>query len=107
MEELMPTPLPWQCLLAIFLLLLALGQPLLRAIFVRSLQFPPPYSSSSSDDLSQVFYRMGLGDKEIVALSGAHTLGRARTSRSGFGKEVSSLLPRLFFSFSLSLSLCR
>lgn len=36
----------------------------------------------------QVFYRMGLDDKEIVALSGAHTLGRART----FGKEVSLML---------------
>ena len=30
---------------------------------------------------------MGLGDMEIVALSGAHTLGRAKPSRSGFGKE--------------------
>ena len=30
---------------------------------------------------------MGLGDREIVALSGAHTLGRVKPSRSGFGKE--------------------
>lgn len=29
---------------------------------------------------------MGLDDKDIVALSGAHTLGRARPERSGFGK---------------------
>ncbi|CAL4887361.1 unnamed protein product [Urochloa decumbens] len=36
--------------------------------------------------LREVFYRMGLDDKEIVALSGAHTLGRARPDRSGWGK---------------------
>lgn len=30
---------------------------------------------------------MGFNDQEIVALSGAHTLGRARPTRSGFGKE--------------------
>jgi L-ascorbate peroxidase len=29
---------------------------------------------------------MGLDDKEIVALSGAHTLGRSRPERSGWGK---------------------
>lgn len=37
--------------------------------------------------MKNVFYRMGLGDKEIVALSGAHTLGRVNPKRSGFGKE--------------------
>ena len=31
--------------------------------------------------------RMGFNDQEIVALSGAHTLGRAKPTRSGFGKE--------------------
>ncbi|CAI9771198.1 unnamed protein product [Fraxinus pennsylvanica] len=35
--------------------------------------------------LREVFYRMGLSDKVIVALSGGHTLGRAHPERSGFG----------------------
>lgn len=34
--------------------------------------------------LREVFYRMGLGDLEIVALSGAHTLGKAWRENSGF-----------------------
>lgn len=37
--------------------------------------------------LRKVFYRMGLDDEAIVALSGAHTLGRAYKDRSGLGKE--------------------
>eukprot|EP00579_Thalassiosira_antarctica_P005061 CAMPEP_0201881976 /NCGR_PEP_ID=MMETSP0902-20130614/12727_1 /ASSEMBLY_ACC=CAM_ASM_000551 /TAXON_ID=420261 /ORGANISM="Thalassiosira antarctica, Strain CCMP982" /LENGTH=331 /DNA_ID=CAMNT_0048410313 /DNA_START=27 /DNA_END=1022 /DNA_ORIENTATION=- len=37
--------------------------------------------------LRKVFYRMGLGDEEIVALSGAHTFGRAYADRSGLGAE--------------------
>nr|BAJ34299.1 unnamed protein product [Eutrema halophilum] len=41
---------------------------------------------SPADHLRDVFYRMGLNDQEIVALSGAHTLGRARPERSGWGK---------------------
>ncbi|CAI0471575.1 unnamed protein product [Linum tenue] len=34
--------------------------------------------------LRDVFYRMGLCDKDIVALSGGHTLGRCHKERSGF-----------------------
>lgn len=37
--------------------------------------------------LRKVFYRMGLNDEDIVALSGAHTFGRAYADRSGLGKE--------------------
>ncbi|KAI3960591.1 hypothetical protein MKX01_003765 [Papaver californicum] len=34
--------------------------------------------------LKDIFYRMGLSDQDIVALSGGHTLGRAHADRSGF-----------------------
>jgi len=34
-----------------------------------------------------VFYRQGFNDQEIVALSGAHTVGRAHADRSGLGKR--------------------
>eukprot|EP00803_Ostreobium_quekettii_P005110 evm.model.scf_2526.2 EVM.evm.TU.scf_2526.2 scf_2526:7640-12070(-) len=44
-------------------------------------------SATPADHIRKVFYRMGLSDKDIVALSGAHTLGRAYPSRSGFGKD--------------------
>eukprot|EP00798_Chlamydomonas_sp_ICE-L_P019265 gene19265-25901_t len=43
-------------------------------------------SASPGDHLRKIFYRMGLDDKEIVALSGGHTLGRSRPDRSGWGK---------------------
>lgn len=44
-------------------------------------------SKKPEDHLRKVFYRQGHDDQNIVALSGAHTLGRAFTDRSGFGKE--------------------
>lgn len=37
--------------------------------------------------LRKVFYRMGFDDEGIVALSGAHTFGRAYADRSGLGAE--------------------
>jgi L-ascorbate peroxidase len=56
-------------------------------------KFGGPGGTASTEDssvewhLRKVFYRMGLGDEEIVALSGAHTVGRAYADRSGLGAE--------------------
>lgn len=43
-----------------------------------------PNPRGGADHLRTVFYRMGLNDKDIVALSGAHALGGAHKDRSGF-----------------------
>lgn len=43
-----------------------------------------PDGSKGQDHLRNIFYRMGFNDQEIVALSGAHALGRCHTDRSGF-----------------------
>ncbi|KAI9230723.1 MAG: cytosolic ascorbate peroxidase [Piptocephalis tieghemiana] len=43
-----------------------------------------PDASKGTSHLRDIFHRMGLTDKDIVALTGAHTLGRCRPSRSGF-----------------------
>lgn len=43
-----------------------------------------PGGDKKRDHLRDIFYRMGFDDREIVALSGAHTLGRAHPDRSGF-----------------------
>ncbi|KAK0604675.1 hypothetical protein LWI29_018113 [Acer saccharum] len=43
-----------------------------------------PDAKQGVTHLKDVFYRMGLSDKDIVALSGGHTLGRAHLERSGF-----------------------
>lgn len=38
----------------------------------------------TSDHVRDIFYRMGFNDREIVALLGAHALGRCHTDRSGY-----------------------
>lgn len=43
-----------------------------------------PDAKQGAAHLREVFYRMGLGDKDIVALSGGHTLGKAHKDRSNF-----------------------
>eukprot|EP00937_MAST-01D_sp_MAST-1D-sp2_P007487 g7487.t1 len=43
-----------------------------------------PDAALGAQHLRDVFYRQGFNDREIVALSGAHTLGRCHVSRSGF-----------------------
>ncbi|KAL9241417.1 hypothetical protein vseg_015532 [Gypsophila vaccaria] len=44
----------------------------------------PSPSGSAVQHIRNIFQRMGLSDKDIVLLSGAHTLGRAHQDRSGF-----------------------
>ncbi|RKO86804.1 heme peroxidase [Blyttiomyces helicus] len=43
-----------------------------------------PDAAQGQDHVRDVFYRMGFNDREIVALIGAHALGRCHTDRSGF-----------------------
>lgn len=43
-----------------------------------------PDASMGAKHLRDVFYRMGFNDREIVALSGAHSFGRCHPDRSGF-----------------------
>ncbi|KAF3440320.1 hypothetical protein FNV43_RR18604 [Rhamnella rubrinervis] len=43
-----------------------------------------PDAKQGVSHLKDIFYRMGLSDKDIVALSGGHTLGKAHSERSGF-----------------------
>ncbi|RPD57600.1 cytochrome c peroxidase [Lentinus tigrinus ALCF2SS1-7] len=43
-----------------------------------------PDASQGADHVRNIFYRMGFNDQEIVALIGAHALGRCHSDRSGF-----------------------
>ncbi|ORZ23649.1 heme peroxidase [Absidia repens] len=43
-----------------------------------------PDAAKKEDHIRSIFYRMGFNDQEIVALTGAHALGRCHPDRSGF-----------------------
>ena len=59
-----------------------------RTDYVDDSKLPPrgrlPDGAQGSDHIRHIFYRMGFSDQEIVALSGAHNLGRCHSDRSGF-----------------------
>ena len=59
-----------------------------RTDYVDDSKLPPrgrlPDGAQGADHLRWIFYRMGFDDQEIVALSGAHNLGRCHSDRSGF-----------------------
>jgi cytochrome c peroxidase len=66
-----------------------------RTDYVDDSKLPPrgrlPDGAKGADHVRHVFSRMGFGDQEIVALSGAHNLGRCHGERSGFdGKWVNA-----------------
>jgi len=43
-----------------------------------------PDADKGSDHIRDIFYRMGFNDQEIVALLGAHVVGRMHRDRSGY-----------------------
>jgi len=43
-----------------------------------------PDAEKGEDHIREVFYRMGFNDREIVALLGAHCLGRCHKNHSGY-----------------------
>lgn len=59
-----------------------------RTDYVDDSKLPPrgrlPDGAQGSQHLWHIFGRMGFNAQEIVALSGAHNLGRCHTDRSGF-----------------------
>ncbi|KAK5116872.1 hypothetical protein LTR85_009132 [Meristemomyces frigidus] len=59
-----------------------------RTDYVDDSKLPPrgrlPDGAQGADHIRFIFYRMGFSDQEIVALSGAHNLGRCHSDRSGF-----------------------
>jgi len=66
-----------------------------RTDFTDDSRIPPrgrlPDGAQGADHIRFIFNRMGFNDQEIVALSGAHNLGRCHSDRSGFeGKWVNN-----------------
>jgi len=59
-------------------------QPRAQSASIAAPPFPDGADSAAAH-VRRVFSRMGLSDEEAVALMGAHTLGRAHRSRSGYG----------------------
>lgn len=59
-----------------------------RTDYVDDSKLPPrgrlPDGTQGADHVRFIFYRMGFNDQEIVALSGAHNLGKCHSDRSGF-----------------------
>ncbi|KAI8973284.1 heme peroxidase [Mycotypha africana] len=59
-----------------------------------------PDATKKEDHIREVFYRMGFNDQEIVALTGAHNLGRCHPDRSGFDgpwQEAPTLFSNEYF----------
>ena len=61
-------------------------------------QVPPngllPDASQGAAHLRDVFYRMGFDDRDIVALSGAHTVGRCHKVCGGAVPHSTAVWPR-------------
>lgn len=55
-----------------------------------------PDASQGAAHIRKIFYRMGFNDRDIVALCGAHSLGRCHTDRSGFDGAVIIFVVTLF-----------
>ena len=61
----------------------------------------------TAQHVRDVFYRMGFNDREIVALLGAHALGRCHTDRSGYWyvrRHLFGLLVNTMMLFNLWLT---
>ena len=43
-----------------------------------------PDAAQGASHVRDIFYRMGFTDREIVALAGAHAVGRCHVDRSGY-----------------------
>ncbi|XP_057779050.1 L-ascorbate peroxidase 2, cytosolic isoform X2 [Salvia miltiorrhiza] len=67
-----------------------------------------PDATKGTDHLREVFGHMGLSDKDIVALSGGHTLGRCHKERSGFEGPWTSnplIFDNFYFKYKLFILL--